>query len=182
MESNYILKFFIGTLIFLVLGVLQMIARKLLIIWFPLPIQDFQDLCCLANVSMIFFDHNLHGNASSSLSRFSSLHSPASNRGKEITSSITAPSDFYLKQALRGSALIAAAQASVLIFSEITSLSPAGSPRTLSSAGHFVSAFTDWFFLVGPRLPGYYLHGKTPAGVAEGDLQWLAQVLEKEGK
>lgn len=89
MESNYILKFFIGTLIFLVLGVLQMIARKLLIIWFPLPIQDFQDLCCLANVSMIFFDHNLHG---------------------------------------------------------------------------------------------YYLHGKTPAGVAEGDLQWLAQVLEKEGK
>lgn len=66
-----------------------MIARKVFIIWFPLPIQDFTDLCCIANISIIFFDHTLHG---------------------------------------------------------------------------------------------YYLHGKTPSGIAEGDLNHLSAVLTKESK
>jgi meckelin len=38
-----------------------MLGRSLLIIWWPLEIQDFIDLCTVANTSIIFFDETCHG-------------------------------------------------------------------------------------------------------------------------
>jgi len=37
------------------------VIRKLLIIWWPLCIQDFGDLCTIANISIIIFDELCHG-------------------------------------------------------------------------------------------------------------------------
>ncbi len=29
--------------------------------WFPLPEEDFVDLCCISNISIFIFDETLHG-------------------------------------------------------------------------------------------------------------------------
>ena len=35
--------------------------KRLLNIWNPLPIEDFVDLCSVANISIFIVDDNLHG-------------------------------------------------------------------------------------------------------------------------
>ena len=37
------------------------VGRKLFDIWFPIKIEDFVDLCSIANVSVIIVDTTLHG-------------------------------------------------------------------------------------------------------------------------
>jgi len=39
----------------------QLVFRRLFNIWFPLPIEDFVDLCSVANISLFILDDNLHG-------------------------------------------------------------------------------------------------------------------------
>ncbi|KRX07370.1 hypothetical protein PPERSA_06985 [Pseudocohnilembus persalinus] len=61
LDNNYVLTFFLGAFIFLMIGFVQLFLRKLLIIWWPLHIQDFNDLCSVGNISILVFDSILHG-------------------------------------------------------------------------------------------------------------------------
>lgn len=58
---NYLLRFFLVTVIILSVGVIQFCLYRLLQIWLPLKKQEFVDLCTVANISVLIFDESLHG-------------------------------------------------------------------------------------------------------------------------
>lgn len=88
-SSNQVLRYFIAAFVYLMIVLVQICFKRIFIIWNPTPIQDFTDLCTVANVSIFMLDEQLHG---------------------------------------------------------------------------------------------YYLHGKAPSGVAEGNTDWLKEAIEKEAQ
>jgi meckelin len=40
---------------------LYLVIRHLVKIWKPLPYEDFVDLCCISNISLMIFDQERHG-------------------------------------------------------------------------------------------------------------------------
>lgn len=66
--QNNVLAYFIITFIFFIIAIIQyskyfliLVLRYLVKTWNPLPHEDFIDLCCLSNISLVIFDHPLHG-------------------------------------------------------------------------------------------------------------------------
>lgn len=59
--TNPVLRFFITTFLFLVIGYSQLIIRKLISTWIPTAVQNFTDLCSVANISILILDQSLHG-------------------------------------------------------------------------------------------------------------------------
>ncbi|CAD8175227.1 unnamed protein product [Paramecium pentaurelia] len=59
--ENPILKYFLVQFVYLMIGLGQLILRKILNIWQPYPYENFVDLCTIANVSIFILDDNLHG-------------------------------------------------------------------------------------------------------------------------
>lgn len=59
--SNPVLRFFITAFLFLVIGYTQVIIRKLISTWIPTAVQNFTDLCSVANISILILDQSLHG-------------------------------------------------------------------------------------------------------------------------
>ncbi|KAL4427484.1 hypothetical protein ABPG74_015187 [Tetrahymena malaccensis] len=60
-NMNQALRYFVASLLYIVIVLLQIIVKKLFIIWNPTPIQDFTDLCTIANISIFIMDEQLHG-------------------------------------------------------------------------------------------------------------------------
>ncbi|EAR83121.2 meckelin (macronuclear) [Tetrahymena thermophila SB210] len=60
-NTNQALRYFVAALLYVVIVLLQIIVKKLFIIWNPTPIQDFTDLCTIANISIFIMDEQLHG-------------------------------------------------------------------------------------------------------------------------
>jgi meckelin len=58
---NRYFTFFIVITLFLIIGTLQWVIRKIGGIWFPHKLHDFIDLCSLCNITMFIFDDILHG-------------------------------------------------------------------------------------------------------------------------
>lgn len=59
--SNPVLAYFIASFLLITISLGQIVIRKLLKIWWPLPEEEFIDLCCLSNLSIFIFDHGIHG-------------------------------------------------------------------------------------------------------------------------
>lgn len=60
-ERNFILKFFLTSFVFLVIGLIIKFLRKIVETYYPYKIKDFLDLCFVANISILFLDGDLHG-------------------------------------------------------------------------------------------------------------------------
>ncbi|KAM3144213.1 hypothetical protein pb186bvf_003675 [Paramecium bursaria] len=60
-QKNYILTFFLYNFLFFTVGLAQIIIQKIFDIWFPIAIEDFVDLCSIANISIMIIDDLLHG-------------------------------------------------------------------------------------------------------------------------
>lgn len=58
---NSVMKFFLESFIFFVIGFVQILIEKLFIIWFPTQIENFCDLCSISNISIFILDELLHG-------------------------------------------------------------------------------------------------------------------------
>lgn len=43
------------------INIIKIVIRKLFDIWFPIAIEDFVDLCTIANISIFIIDDVLHG-------------------------------------------------------------------------------------------------------------------------
>lgn len=43
------------------IGIAQYILRYLIKIWFPLPHEEFTDLCAISNISVLMFDNEFKG-------------------------------------------------------------------------------------------------------------------------
>lgn len=61
LELNYILKFFLTSFVLIGLAGLQYSFRRLIIIFFPTCLENFVDLCSIANISMFILDSPCHG-------------------------------------------------------------------------------------------------------------------------
>lgn len=73
LDLNYILKFFLTSMVLLILGAIFYCkkilfefltfeaVRLLTVIKFPTPLQNFTDLCSVANISLFIFDSFCHG-------------------------------------------------------------------------------------------------------------------------
>lgn len=66
--KNVVLSYFIISFVFFIIAIGQYsnlvfisVIRHLFRIWFPLPHEDFVDLCAISNISIIIFDEALHG-------------------------------------------------------------------------------------------------------------------------
>jgi meckelin len=59
--SNYVLRYFISSFVFFVIGLAQILLQKFLTIWYATHMQDFIDLCSVANISIFVLDQHLHG-------------------------------------------------------------------------------------------------------------------------
>ena len=60
-QSNYVLQYFLNTFVYFVMGIIQIIARKAVSIWYPICYHEIVDLCTIANVSIFIIDQNMHG-------------------------------------------------------------------------------------------------------------------------
>ncbi|EGR34301.1 transmembrane protein isoform cra_b, putative [Ichthyophthirius multifiliis] len=60
-EKNPVLRYFISCIVYLLTGIIQIIFRRMIIIWVPTQIQNFTDLCSVANISIFIMDEQLHG-------------------------------------------------------------------------------------------------------------------------
>jgi meckelin len=58
---NSVLRFFLTSFLFLVIGYSQKVIRKLLSTWIPTKAQNFTDLCSISNISVFILDQSLHG-------------------------------------------------------------------------------------------------------------------------
>ena len=58
---NPVLRFFVTAFLFLIIGYIQLIVRKVTSIWFPTSLQNFVDLCVVSNISLLILDESLHG-------------------------------------------------------------------------------------------------------------------------
>jgi hypothetical protein len=43
------------------IGIAQFVLRHLVKIWFPLPFEEFTDLCAICNTSVLMFDSDFKG-------------------------------------------------------------------------------------------------------------------------
>lgn len=59
--ENYVLGFFVTTMVMYAIGIVQYIIRYLIKIWFPLPFEEFTDLCSISNISVLMFDSEFKG-------------------------------------------------------------------------------------------------------------------------
>ena len=59
--SNPVLHYFLTCALLLIIGYLQYVVRKVLSTWFATPVQNFMDLCSVANISVLVLDEYLHG-------------------------------------------------------------------------------------------------------------------------
>lgn len=59
--TNPVLAYFIISFLLITISLLQVVIRKLLKIWWPLPEEEFMDLCCISNLSIFIFDQGIHG-------------------------------------------------------------------------------------------------------------------------
>lgn len=59
--ENYIVNFFVTTIVIYVIGICQYVFRYLIKLWFPLPIEEFTDLCAICNISTLMFDNEFKG-------------------------------------------------------------------------------------------------------------------------
>lgn len=59
--NSYILYYFQSTLTLGIIAFVQYLLKYGLKFLFPLPCEDFVDLCCIANTSIFIFDMDLHG-------------------------------------------------------------------------------------------------------------------------
>jgi meckelin len=59
--ENYVLNFFITAIVMYVIGIAQYLFRYLIKIWFPLPYEEFTDLCSISNISVLMFDSEYKG-------------------------------------------------------------------------------------------------------------------------
>lgn len=72
--TSPVLKFFLGIFLFFIISlilycnsflslflILFLVLRKLIVLRYPTPIQNFTDLCSIANVSLMVFDKQFHG-------------------------------------------------------------------------------------------------------------------------
>lgn len=58
---NPVLRYFLTCSLLLIIGYTQYVVKKTLSIWIATPIQNFIDLCAVANVSVMVLDEYLHG-------------------------------------------------------------------------------------------------------------------------
>jgi len=59
--TSPVLKFFLGIFLLFVISIILYGLRKLIVLRFPTPVQEFTDLCSIANVSLMVFDKEFHG-------------------------------------------------------------------------------------------------------------------------
>lgn len=66
--ANSVLAYFLITFLYTAIAALQICTKWLIVdgrrlfkVWFPLPVEDFVDLCCISNISVFIFDETLHG-------------------------------------------------------------------------------------------------------------------------
>jgi len=59
--ENYALKFFVTALLLIFISVGQYVLKYMVKAIFPLKVEEFVDLCCITNISCLFFDNAFHG-------------------------------------------------------------------------------------------------------------------------
>ena len=59
--SNYLLRYFLVSVIVLGVGAIQFVIIRLFQLWIPLKKTEFLDLCSVANISIFILDEMLHG-------------------------------------------------------------------------------------------------------------------------
>lgn len=59
--ENYVLAFFVTTMVMYAIGIVQYVGRYIIKIWFPLPFEEFTDLCAISNISVLMFDSEFKG-------------------------------------------------------------------------------------------------------------------------
>ena len=59
--ENYVINFFITAMVMYAIGIAQYIIRYSIKLWFPLPIEEFTDLCAICNISVLMFDNEFKG-------------------------------------------------------------------------------------------------------------------------
>ena len=60
-EENWVIFFFVSTLVMYVIAGVQYGGRYLIKKWFPLKNEEFTDLCSISNISVLLFDDSLGG-------------------------------------------------------------------------------------------------------------------------
>lgn len=60
-EHNYVLNYFVNSFIFFVIGFVQIVYNKIMVCKYPMKIQEYMDLCTVANVSVFVLEDDLHG-------------------------------------------------------------------------------------------------------------------------
>ncbi|OMJ90235.1 hypothetical protein SteCoe_7436 [Stentor coeruleus] len=58
---NPVLRYFLTCSLLLIIGYTQYVVKKVLSLWIATPIQNFIDLCAVANISVMVLDEYLHG-------------------------------------------------------------------------------------------------------------------------
>jgi len=59
--ENYVLRHFVGTFILLSSGLGHLLISYIFQVCFPFNQQEFIDLCCVSNISVLILDESLHG-------------------------------------------------------------------------------------------------------------------------
>ena len=59
--ENYVVNFFVTTMVMYAIGIIQYIFRYSIKLWCPLPFENFTDLCAICNISLLMFDNEYRG-------------------------------------------------------------------------------------------------------------------------
>lgn len=60
-DENWVIFFFVSTLVMYTIAGIQYGGRYLVKKWFPLPTEEFTDLCSVTNISVLIFDDSFGG-------------------------------------------------------------------------------------------------------------------------
>ena len=60
-EENWVVFFFVSTLVIYVISAVQYVCRYAVKKWFPLRTEEFTDLCSVSNISVMIFDDSFGG-------------------------------------------------------------------------------------------------------------------------
>ena len=60
-EENWVIFFFVSTLVLYTIAAIQYIVRYLIKRWYPLKTEEFVDLCSVCNISVLIFDDSFGG-------------------------------------------------------------------------------------------------------------------------
>lgn len=60
-QLNYVLGYFMNTFMFFVIGLVQILINRIMVCKLPMKIQEYMDLCTVANVSIFILEDDLHG-------------------------------------------------------------------------------------------------------------------------